>query len=159
MRDTNVAASSRLLRWFLWLAVRKNKNIYNPQPINETTIGAPALMLLQGNISIRPITYFHSTKNATKNTTQVCEVKHTAASWFASIKCRRQVSYVFRRSTSFFKFKWFRFILGGSGTYSKLPPQLQSTHMDRQLVTKWCGRSLLFRSRVAYWLYLFTPPG
>jgi len=73
------------------------------------------------------------------------------------MKGTREVSYVFRRSASLFEFKCFRFIPGGSGTYTKLPLELPFTHMVRQLVTNWCGRGIHFSSRVTYRLYLFTP--
>jgi len=73
------------------------------------------------------------------------------------VKGTRQVSYVFRRSATLFKFKCFRFIPGGSGTYTKSSLELNSTHVVRQPVTNWCVHGINFSSRVAYWLYLFPP--
>ena len=63
MRPAHVVASVRLLRWFLRLVVRKNKNVSNPQPLCEPARWTQAPMFLQGIISFRPVVYFHSTKN------------------------------------------------------------------------------------------------
>ena len=75
MRPAHVATSHRLLRWFLRLVVRKNRNVSNTQPLNEPATWTPALMFLQGIISFRPMTHLYSTKEATNYITQVCEVK------------------------------------------------------------------------------------
>ena len=156
MRPAHVVASGRLLRWFFRLIVVKNRNVSNTQPLNETASWTPAPMFLQGNVSIRPPAYFHSTKNATNNITLVCEVKSCGCQLICIHEGYTPGFICFRRSASLFKFKCFRFILGGSGTYTKSSLELHSTHMFRQLVTNWCFHGIHFSSRVTYWLYLFT---
>ena len=157
MRPAHVATSDRLFRRFLRLVVRKYRNVSNTQPHNEHARWTPKLMFLQSIVSFLPVTHLYSARVATNYITQVCEIKSRSASKFLSMKVTRQVSYVFRRSASLFKYKYFRFIQGGSCIYTKFSPELHSPHMARQQVTKWCGCGLHFRSRVDYRIYLFTP--